>query len=131
VYSAQLQDWLTIYSEASVLTVTQSEPCWLATDAYRDIVFWLEVRDVTTGGGTVKLVYETSPTKDEVFFGAMATALTLAPSATPVLTPIIESLSPTLPLCTWVRWRLLVTSPASRWGATFRIHCALNPNGAA
>jgi hypothetical protein len=121
-----LQDWTSIRVSGASATVTQSEIGWLDLDGYRDLVMWLEVRNVAVGGGTsVVLDFETSPVPDDNFFATMASE-TLAASGSPVITKILATAA--TPLDVWVRWKLRATgSPASEWGATFRIHCSANP----
>ena len=125
-----LQDWTTIASASSTTIITQSELGWLDLLDYRDIVFWLEVKSRTLGGaGGVFMRYETAPSKDDVLFSSMTGAFFVVPTTTPDVHKVIEALNPAVPLCRWVRWRLQASAPTSDWGATFRIHCAVNRGG--
>jgi hypothetical protein len=105
-----LQDWSTIKGGANV-TVTQSEAGWLDLAPYEDVCFWMLV---TEAAGSPSLLYQTSPTKDETFFAAQTagmtgTAITLTPSLTPVVTPVL-AWSATFPLARYVRWQIPMTS---------------------
>jgi hypothetical protein len=105
-----LQDWSTIKGGANV-TVTQSEAEWLDLEPYEDVSFWLIV---TEASGSPTLVYQTAPTKDEAFFAAQTagmtgTAITLTPSSTPVITPVL-AWSAAFPLARYVRWQIPSTS---------------------
>lgn len=119
-----LQDWTTIRVDGATAVVYQAEDAWLDVDAYGDLIFWTEASNVLLGGGTaVRIEYETAPTKDESLFLPMA-SITLAASATPTITKILDGSAPVLPQA-WVRWKLrALGSPPSTWGATVRVHCA-------
>jgi hypothetical protein len=127
VHGVLWQDWTTLRLTGTTNTVVQSEPLWLDVDDYRDIVFWLEVKQLALGGaGAVICAYQTSPSKDDALFLSMS-AFPLGLTSTPYLTKVLSAQNPTLPLSKWIRWRLyLAGTPTSEWGATFRIHCSLN-----
>jgi hypothetical protein len=125
-----LQDWTTIRSDSTTTLVTQSEPDWLDLLEYRDIVLWLEVAQRNVGGGTDLLMrYETAPSKDEVLFALLVPAFRISVSTTPHIEKILESQNPSVPLCRWLRWSIQGVAPTGMWGATFRIHCAVNRGG--
>lgn len=132
MYSVVLQDWVTIRGASSVTTITQGENGWVGTAAYEDIVFWLDVRELTLGSATsVTVNYETAPLKDDVLFTNMMSgvALTTVPT-TPTVTKVLLSQNPTCPLARWVRWKLTVQgSPSASWDLTFRIIAACNAVG--
>lgn len=127
MYGVLWQDWTTLRLTGATSTVVQSEPLWLDVDDYRDAVFWLEVKQLSLGGASaVLLAYETSASKDEALFRSMS-SFPLGVTTTPFLTPVLERQNPTIPLGAWIRWRLfLAGTPTSEWGATLRIHLALN-----
>lgn len=135
MYGFLLQDWITIRGSNSPLisTVTQTESNWVSLQPYQDIVFWLEVREITLATATsISVNYETSPMKDESTFVSMVTgpAITAA-SATPTITKVLLQQNPTVPLARWVRWRLSVAgAPTGAWDMTFRISAAANAVGA-
>jgi hypothetical protein len=120
-----LQDWVTIRGATTISTVVQNESQYLSLDAYQDVVFWLQVSEVT---GSVTLNYETAPIKDETLFtpmaalGGVAVAMT-PPKVTPILMSQFGSGSPP-PLSRWVRWHLV--GPAASWDISFRILVAAN-----
>ena len=133
MYSALLQDWITIRVSSGSTSITQSEADWASFQQYRDIVFWLDVRSLALAGGTDVLVsYETSPAKDESLFVPMVAAVSLSNivGVTPTITRVLLSQNPAVPLSRWVRWRLSVAgTPTSDWGAMIRIHCSANAVG--
>lgn len=132
MYSHLLQDWTTIRLDSTQTSLVQSESGWIDCAGVSDIVFWLECPSVEFGGGDLILLsYETAPAKDEALFNFMADAVSLSPSATPVVTPVLLSAGAGRKLARWVRWRLWQanTMPNAAWSATFRVHCALNAVG--
>jgi len=119
-----LQDWTTIRGGGSVTTVTQQETDWLDLSPYQDVVFWIDVKEVTS---TATLYLQTSPTLDDAFFQAMATGVTMTAAAAPtVLSLLMASASTTVPVARYVRWQIVGTTT---WDATFRIALAANSPG--
>jgi hypothetical protein len=114
-----LQDWVTIRGAANT-TVTQGENEWLDLSPYEDVVFWLQVSEVT---GVPTLLYQTSPNKDESFFAAQTAGMTgtgvaLAASSTSVVTPVF-AWNALFPLARYVRWQVIPASTA--FDVTMRI----------
>jgi hypothetical protein len=114
-----LQDWITIRGAAST-TVTQGESEWLDLGPYEDVVFWLQVTEVT---GSPTLLYQTSPSKDESFFAAQTSGMSgagigLSASASTVVTPALAWSAP-FPLARYVRWQIQPSSSA--YDVTMRI----------
>src|SRR5215469_918398 len=99
MYSVVLQDWVTIRGGSTVTSITQGENGWVGTAAYEDIVFWLDVREVTASAGTITMNYQTAPLKDESLFTNMIAGVTMAVT-TPPLTAnkVLLSQNPTCPL---------------------------------
>jgi hypothetical protein len=128
MYCYIMQPWKTIRASSVVTSVTQTENCWLDLTPYQDIVAWLEVKEVSVGGGTnVQMAYQTSPTKDDSLFQGVVAAFNVA---TGVTTTVMLKDSATITLCRWLRWQLTVTgSPSSTWDAVFRIFIAANVVG--
>jgi hypothetical protein len=118
-----LQDWVTIRGPENV-TVTQSESEWLDLGPYEDVIFWLQLSEVTS---TPTLLYQTSPNKDEAFFAAQTGGMTgagiglgsLLPTTTVVVTQVF-AWSATFPLARYVRWQIIPPSSAS-FDVTMRI----------
>lgn len=131
MYGFLLQDWTTIRFANTVTTVTQSEANWVSLQPYQDIVFFLEVREVTLGSGVtaVTLDYQTAPMKDEALFVNMVTGSGLivsSPSVSPIVNKVLLA-SATVPLARWVRWKLTTTgTPTTLSDVTFRLTCAAN-----
>lgn len=120
MFTGFLQDWVTLDGSGAD-AFAQAKEQWLDLGAYGDVVLWLEVRAVANpGAGNVTLSYETSPTLEPTLFQPMAT-VTLAASATPVITKVQLSTNPMLPLARWLRWSLTGTA-AGAWSVTFRVH---------
>jgi len=114
-----LQDWITIRGGTST-TVTQGEASWLDLGPYEDVVFWLQVTNVT---GSPTLLYQTSPTADDAFFavqtgGMTGTGIALASATSVVVTPVL-AWSATYPLARYVRWQ--IQPPATLYDVTMRI----------
>ena len=122
MHSFTLQDWITIRGTNN--TVTQSESEWLDLTQYEDLVFWIDVREVF--GAPVTLNIQTSPTKDEAFFGvgAMYSAAVAVGTAAP--SKLLMSAA-TVPVARYVRWSL--TSASAPYDVTFRIFIAANAPG--
>jgi hypothetical protein len=119
-----LTNWTTMRGASSVTTITQSEAQWLDLTGFEDIVTWLEVKNVTAGGGTgVTLQYQTSPTKDESLFAGTAAAF--APTTGVTVTKALMSAA-NVPVARWLRWQLGSGAATASWDATFRIWIAAN-----
>lgn len=132
MYSVVVQDWVTIRGASSVTSITQGENGWIGTAAYEDIVFWLDVREVSLSGATsVNVNYQTSPLKDDYLFTNMMSGVAItAALTTPTVTKVLLSQNPTCPLARWVRWNLSVVGTATAsWDMTFRILAACNAVG--
>ncbi|MBS2016462.1 MAG: hypothetical protein JST00_26490 [Deltaproteobacteria bacterium] len=115
------QDWIAIEGSGTTPFV-QTRADWLDLGPFSDVVLWLEVRAVANpGAGNVSLTYETSPSLDESTFQPIASALTLAAAAGPVVTKVLLSSNPAVPLARFLRWRLVGTA-AGAWSVSFRIH---------
>lgn len=95
--------------------------------SFQDIVFWIDVREVT---GTVTMALQTSPTKDDALFQTLSNCLmTTVVVTTPwapsnILPKAILAANPGVPLATWVRWTL--SSASASWDCTFRILASAN-----
>ena len=108
--------------------------------SFQDMVFWLDIREMTLPGGTSPTLawyFETSPSKDNNLFATMTsvgplTSLTpgvqLVSSALPRVI-LASNPTPSVPLATWVRWRVSPSASSGltgTWDATFRILVAAN-----
>jgi hypothetical protein len=119
-----LTNWTTMRGASTVSSITQSETMWLDLRGFEDIVAWLDVRLVTPGtGGSVSMVYQTAPTKDDALFTAVATVSALSSTTVTVTKALMSSAS--VPLSRWLRWQL-TNSASTSWDATFRIWIAAN-----
>lgn len=125
-----LQDWITIRGQGgpTVRTVTQGADCWLDLAAYRDLVAWVDVREVSADAAvSVQLTFQTAPTLDEMLFVAMAPPLSLTVGLTllPMLAPLAQA-----PLSRFLRWKLgPSTTTTAPWDVTFRCLLAANRPG--
>lgn len=138
-----LQDWITIRGTTGVSgnssggagDIIQGESTWMGFSSFQDLVIWLDIREATfpaSGAASLTWFFETAPSKDSNLFTPMPAgsglALTsLTPGVQTLQKVILASASTTVPLATWVRWRV---SPAcinaQTWDATFRILVAAN-----
>ena len=127
MYGYVLQDWITIRGQTGLTSVTQTETDWLGLAPYQDVVFWIDVREVTFGGATnIGINLQTAPIKEDALFanmqtfGATTNGLTVIPNMS-------TNTATTVPLARWVRWQLKPNStPTGTWDITFRILCAAN-----
>jgi hypothetical protein len=130
-----LQDWTTIrgFTGTNGQTIVQTERDWLDLSPFQDLFAWVDVREVTVGGGSVSLFLDTSPTEDENFFQSMTGATSVTGAAlTPSLTPVVAKLpmlTATVPLARYLRWRLQNTSSTGAWDVTMRVVVAANSPG--
>ncbi|MGO9837505.1 MAG: hypothetical protein ACLP1X_25215 [Polyangiaceae bacterium] len=89
---------------------------------------WLDVKEFTpaSGGSTLFMLYESAPTKDEIFFAPLVVPapLTLGVTTTAMLKDMAL-----FPLARWFRWTLAISGPGVAWDATFRLLVAANRIG--
>lgn len=137
MYGHVLQDWITVRGSIPASgspDIIQGESAWMGFSSFQDIVIWLDIREITfPAGGAASLTFnfETSPSKDNNMFQVMAASSALTALATPgVYTPLPKVLlnqNPSVPLATWVRWRLTPGGASTNtWDATFRVLVAAN-----
>jgi hypothetical protein len=119
-----LQDWVTLRglntAGTPIPVITQGSDGWLDIGDYEDLVFTLDVREITNPSSpNVMLVYETSPTVQDTSFRAMVNAFT------PVAGQRIDRVLATyagVPAARYVRWKLTSTvQSASTYDITFRV----------
>jgi len=133
MYGYVLQDWTTMKGAGnSPANFIQNEASWMGFSSFQDIVFWVDVREVTPpAAGTLTLNLQTCPTKDDVLFQTMTNcSLGITAPATPYLTTgalprVILASNPAVPLSTWVRWALTPSTNAA-WDISFRILASAN-----
>jgi hypothetical protein len=89
---------------------------------YRDAIFWLEVRGMTTLSTELYMNYETAPLNDPTLFTPMVAEFLMATSTAPVMTKVLLSQNPLCPVAGLVRWRIRQNA-GGVWSVTFRIHC--------
>jgi hypothetical protein len=117
------QDWVDVSGTATVSSVIQSEPFWLDLAGFRDVIAWLEVRELTNAPS---LLYQTAPTKDEPLFSTVTTLSAIGTGVT--TTPILQDTA-SVPLARWFRWQASLAGSA--WDISFRIWIAANAPGRA
>jgi len=128
MYGYVLQDWITVRGTTTTPLI-QNESDWMGFSSFQDIVFWIDVREVT--GTSLSLALQTSPTKDDALFQTLSNCLmTTVVVTTPwapsnILPKAILASNPGVPLATWVRWSL-TNSVAAAWDCTFRILASAN-----
>jgi hypothetical protein len=128
-----VQDFVTIRGPG-VTTVTQTSESWLRLPDVPNAVAWLQVTELTTNGGTVKMSYQTAPVEDEGMFVALAgpaTTVPFAPSVGVNVTPLLKDLlgfsfgsglGTGSPLAGFFRWQLVASGTFSgAWDITFRL----------
>lgn len=139
MYGYVLQDWITIRGNipaSGSVDIIQGESTWMGFSSFQDIVFWLDIREASFPGHTpfnLTFNFDTSPSKDSNLFTTIASVGALT-SLTPgvqlsggTLPRSILAANPSVPLATWVRWRVTPGgSSGDTWDATFRVLCAAN-----
>jgi hypothetical protein len=109
---------------STVTTINQSEATWLDLRGFEDIVAWLDCKEVTVGGGAPTLTYQTAPTKDDVLFTGLTTAVTLSSGLVKITKMTMAGA--TVPLARWLRWQLASGGATGTWDVTFRLWIAAN-----
>jgi hypothetical protein len=94
--------------------------------SFADAAFWIDVSQVNgASGAVVQLVLQSSPTRDEAYFGPVAPPVTLSPTTAPIVVRSVRAAS-TIPLSRFVRWQLQVSIASATWGARFRVRAGLS-----
>ena len=116
-----LEDYITISGKpgAGVYSIAQSSHKYMDVGDYEDLVFYLDVRNYSGGGGTLSVAYETSPTREDSTFLAMMAPVALSQPGL-VVTAAPFAIAST-PAARFVRWRLFAPLATGAWEATFRI----------
>jgi hypothetical protein len=109
-----VQNWVTIRSAANVPTITQGADSWIDLGDVEDLVLFLDVREVSGGA---KMVYQTSPTKQETSFVNMLPAFSIA---TGVRIDRVFADMAAVPAARFIRWQFSTVAA----DVTFRLWCA-------
>lgn len=119
--AALLQDSLTINGGGGIPSIIQSAHQYLDIGRNEDLVFYLDVKNVSNVSGPVTISYETSPTPQDSSFLAMIAPITISTPGLRVDRAAFSTAA--VPPARYVRWRLS-SAGTSNWGATFRIWVA-------
>ncbi len=129
MHSFVLQDWVTIRGSSSGQTILQSSTDYLDLQDFEDAVAWVEVREITSAGGTISLAVQSAPLKENAFFtpnNVSPTSLTTVGVA--VVPMVLNDLKPTntngviaMPLSRWLRWLVASAGTSGTWDITFRV----------
>ena len=131
-----LQDWLTLTGVNSQVIV-QPEADYAQLPGFQDVACYLEVSNLSNTNVT-NIDLQTSPTKDEVLFGASQTAnpylvrygLSSASAAGVQLIKVARWASAADQLLAeFIRWKVTFPSTAGPTTLTFRIWLSLNQAG--
>lgn len=122
-----MQDWTDLEGSGNG-EVIQSASKWLDVRGYQDIIFYLDVRTVTSVATEVRMHYQTAPEVDPSLFTNMVADFPLSVTTSPVVTKVLLSRNPTVPVAGLVRWRISVTAGGA-WKVEFRIHCVAKRRG--
>jgi hypothetical protein len=135
-YAMCLQDWTTVTSNVSApnpnITVNQPEPCWLDVSDFQDFAIYVEVANTSSAA---TLYIQTSPTKDEAFFGAAGPGggraiVTFSPLSTSGVQGIQvvrwNGPVPNQLAAAWMRWQVSFNNPGA---PSFRIWVVGNQAG--
>jgi hypothetical protein len=135
--SILLQPWTTVQGASTLTSVTQDGAGWVDVSSFADAVFQIDVAEVTgSSSGVVQLALQSSPTRDEAYFGPVLLPVTLAATTTPIVVKTLRipnpgvggmggGPAPTFPMARYLRWQLTADS-STTWGATFRIRAQLS-----
>ena len=115
-----LQDWLDLEGFGNT-EVLQSGAKWPNLDGYQDVMFWLDVRMLTSPGVELRMHYQTAPTSEPSLFTNMVADFPMVVATAPVLTTVFQSASPLVPLSGMIRWKITSVA-AGAWKLAFRIH---------
>lgn len=119
----ELQDWRSLKCASTVSSFAQESSKWVDASAFKDVVFWLEVRAVTSGGASsFTPTYETAPSADETLFSALSSPIALAVGG-PTVTKVLLSTA-SIPVARYVRWKISQTGATGSWDVTFRVFMA-------
>jgi hypothetical protein len=128
-----LQDWVSISCPAAGGTVVQNESGWLDVSAFQDACFYVQIGGVVANA---TLNIQTSPTKDDAFFGVNAGcgtnaiasfALTNASVGVQTLKISRWATETNQPLAKYLRWQIVFTAAVNT--ISFRIWVTLNQAG--
>lgn len=111
-----LADWTTIAGSGSS-SVTQPSTQWLDLPDHEDVVFFLEVKEIT---GSVTIAYETGVTCEDQLFIPMIAGFAMA-AGVQVDRALFSTAS--FPLCRFLRWKL-TGAGTPVWDCTFRVWVA-------
>ena len=123
---------MSLASNAANMVFTQSEARWIDLAGYRDVVAWLDVKQVSSS--SVAIGYQSAIAKEDVtgssLFATMATSTRLLGPGVSIVPMLYElqSISGAPPLARWVRWQASLNAGDS---ITFRIWIAANKPGRA
>ena len=106
-------------SAPNVTSLPQASQRWLDVGAFEDLVFTIDVRETTNT--SLKLTYETAPSRQEGLFLAMLPAFALAVGRR--VDRVFTNMA-AVPPARFVRWRMICQTPGSVYDATFRIWVA-------
>lgn len=113
-----LQDWTHLQATTQMV---QDDSDWIDLAQFTDVVFYTSVKHFT--GTAVTVHFQTSPSKDETLFAAMASRTA---SVSDRLVDKVLFASASEPLARWARWRLTGTGA---FEITFRIWVAAISTG--
>lgn len=119
-----LQDWMTVqFPSTGLTTVLQPSDGWLNLERYKDVQFWIDVANIEPAGGTVTLIIQHAPVRDEFLFYPSMTSITVTTPGVTVRSIMFDYACATvgvnMPISKWLRWKL--TGPSAAWAITFRV----------
>jgi len=131
-----LQDWITVRGNVPAsgsADIIQGESTWMGFSSFQDVVIWLDVREITFPAGApnnLTFNFDTAPSKDSNLFVTLGSIGPLTSLTAGVQVPLPKSIlasNPSVPLATWLRWRLTPGGASTNtWDATFRVLVAAN-----
>jgi hypothetical protein len=110
-----LQDWVTIAGNPQIASVTQGADAWFDLGAHEDVLFYLEVKELTN---TPVMNYQTSPAPQDSLFLPVVTPFSVASGVRADAALFAYALTPP---ARYLRWQLTSSNLSLNWHVTFRI----------
>lgn len=118
--SVLLQELATLSGRDGIANIVQSAHQYLDIGQNEDLVFYIDVRDLSPTSGNLSIVYETSPTAQDSSFLGMLAPLVLKTAGVRADRAAFSTAA--VPPARFVRWRLQCSG--GPWNVTFRIWVA-------
>jgi hypothetical protein len=116
--------WTTVAGVSPVTTIIQDQDAYVDAGGASEMVFYIDVLNVSTGGGAISLTLESGPTNDAAFFLPVAGPIALAASTSTLIMKTVPGAVSVFPLSRFLRWHVTAAGSSSTWSVTFRVRAA-------